>query len=147
MTLCMDESKLIVGTSDGLLYVYSNLSKKVYFIILDGEEKLKVIDIHKNKGFITNIVPISKDLWMFGLDSDCYTSYKNFKVLSKELKNQDTHFTTKFLFPTEKINLHKFTEGNSIKIHWFKYRSQRFNLSIHKIFRKNSISNRRGLLE
>lgn len=66
MTLSKNEKILIVGTSDGVIYFW-DLSK---------QDEFTTIEIHKDKGMITNLLPISKPFSMFGLNSKMKDSYK-----------------------------------------------------------------------
>jgi len=53
--LSKNDSRLIVGTEDGVLYIWS---------VEEGstDEDLKTLEVHKSKGEITNIVPIMKPI-------------------------------------------------------------------------------------
>lgn len=58
MSLTKNERYLVVGTTDGVLYIWD----------LDEEDKFLTLETHKDKGEITNILPITKPLCMFGLN-------------------------------------------------------------------------------
>ena len=58
MALTKNEKYLIVGTNDGILYSWD----------LDKDDSFVTLEIHKDKGAISNIVPIQKPLCMFGLN-------------------------------------------------------------------------------
>lgn len=58
MALTKNEKYLVVGTTDGILYIWN----------VEEEEEFLTLEVHKDKGEITNIVPISKPLCMFGLN-------------------------------------------------------------------------------
>ena len=120
MALTKSENRLIVGTSDGILFIYSNLSKSDLFNNLDGEEDMKPLEIHKDKGWITNIVPIMKPIWLFGLKTKIRDTTKipfltaegEKKTFDKSKKQFDSDQIDEFLLPIEKLDLHKLTEGS-----------------------------------
>jgi hypothetical protein len=58
LALTKNEKYLVVGTTDGVLYIWD----------LDVEDKFVTLETHKDKGEISNIIPITKPLCMFGLN-------------------------------------------------------------------------------
>lgn len=58
LSLTKNEKYLVVGTIDGVLYIWD----------LEQEDKFVTLETHKDKGEISNIIAITKPLWMFGLN-------------------------------------------------------------------------------
>lgn len=61
MALSTDGSKLISGDISGLIYLWNLESPDL---------TLKTYEIHKDKGAITNLVPIRRPLTLFGLTAN-----------------------------------------------------------------------------
>lgn len=114
ITLTKNERFLVVGTTDGVLYIWD----------LEEDDKFVTIEAHKDKGAITNILPITKPLCMFGLNcklqdtlkipflisDDKNTSLGTFNklmVLDKALKNVEPETRSEFLLPKYKISLNE----------------------------------------
>ena len=81
---------------------------------------MKPLEIHKDKGWITNIVPILKPICLFGLKTKIRDTTKipfltaegDKKSFEKSKKQFDVDQIDEFLLPTEKLDLHKLAEGS-----------------------------------
>jgi len=92
--MCMtnDCNQLITGDAAGLIYIWSLREHDA-----SGVHKLKTFEIHKDKGAITNLVPIHRPLSLFGLTANMQ-GYEpgDIKALNKNPQgaNDDKQYVT-----------------------------------------------------
>lgn len=75
MSLTVDEQYLISGTTCGLLYVWNTLDMSLHH----------TFEIHKDKGSVSNILPIHRPLSLYGLNVNMKGGKNVACVLDKEL--------------------------------------------------------------
>lgn len=122
MTLSKNETRLIVGSSDGVLYIWS----------LEKEDEMKPLEIHKDKGAISNIIPIMKPVCLFGLKTKIRDTNKlpflttdtENCTFDKAIKKQDKDLYSEFMVPKEKLDLHMYHKSKQSKMYLGKSNKQ-----------------------
>ena len=102
MALTKNERYLVVGNTDGVLYIWD----------LFEDDEFKTLERHKDFGGITNIVPITKPIWMFGLSIIKDSPKIPFLMvnlsetkLDKAVTMKDENFNDEYLCITENLDL------------------------------------------
>jgi hypothetical protein len=61
MCLSVDGAHLVTGDAEGLIYMWD---------VRDPNSRVKTFEIHKDRGAITNLVPFTRPLSLFGLTAN-----------------------------------------------------------------------------
>ena len=130
------------------------MSITIWNLLIDGDEDMKPLEIHKDKGWITNIVPILKPICLFGLKTKIRDTTKipfltaegDKKSFEKSKKQFDVDQIDEFLLPTEKLDLHKLAEGSK-NAYIFRNDKRWIWLYLFKVLRKKLRADGGWLLE